>query len=285
MIKPLRLFDGEALRKFLNITILLNPIKKKGKLIRFTPILILLVCLSSCVSYDQLVNFQGAEEQTEGQALNIPAIRIQANSVLDIKVFGVDTEIAAPFNVASTDNIGNFLDPQSIQLVGYLVNKEGFIDFPVLGKISVAGLTTTEATDLMVKKLGGYLKSPVVRIRLLNFTVTVTGEVNRQGSFTVFNDRISLPEALALAEGLTDYANRKDILIVREDSGKRIFKRVDLSSANFFQSEYYYLRQNDMIYVEPIKAKRGAIADQTNKTLPIFSAIGTLVAVIIALVK
>lgn len=261
--------------------------RKNSKLMKFASILalVLQISMSGCISYEQLVNFQEDGSPSNTLPLNIPVIRIQANDVLDIKVFGADTQISAPFNVAAADNMGTFLTPQTIQIAGYLVNKEGLVDFPVLGKISVVGLTTTEATELIVKKLNNYLKDPVVRIRLLNFAVTVTGEVNRQGTFTVFNERISLPEALALAEGLTDYANREEILIVREENGKRILKRVDLSSVEFFRSEYYYLKQNDLIYVEPIVAKRGAIIDQTNKTLPIISAAGTIIAVILALVK
>lgn len=257
---------------------------------RFTLLIIIVLYFSlyGCIPYNKLVNFQENPKDVnplDTLPLHIPNIKIQANDVLDIKVFGADKEIAAPFNVASAENVGNFFDPQAIQIVGYLVNQEGIIDFPVLGKIAVAGFTISEATEAIKQQLQTHLKDPVVRIRLLNFTITVTGEVNTQGTYTIFNERISLPDALAMAGGLTDYANRKNILLVREDKGKRILKRVDLSSANFFQSDYYYLKQNDMIYVEPLKAKRGAITDQTNKTLPIVSTAATVIAVIFALFK
>lgn len=259
---------------------------------------LVIVCsfsMSGCISYKELISFQEIPQSKDSLQSNnpldtfdlaIPTVKIQPNDVLDIRVFSIDPEMAAPFNVAPAGgNSSNFLDPQSIQIAGYLVSQEGLIDFPVLGQIPVKGLTTNGIAAVIVDKLKSYLKNPIVKIRLLNFTVAVTGEVNRQGTFTVLTERISLPEALALAGGLTDYAGRKNILVVREENKIRILKRVDLSSVDFFKSDYYYLQQNDLIYVEPIKAKRGAITDQTNKTLPIISAAGTLIAIIIALIK
>lgn len=263
----------------------------------FSVILLTMFSLNGCISHDQLLNYrQGLSDPSDSSNVktayplvlpvqHIPTIKIQANDVLSIKVYSTDVETAAPFNITPMSEAGNLNTLESIKLSGYLVDKQGVIDFPVLGRLYLDGLSISEAKEEIKEALKKYLKDPVVNIRLLNFTVTVSGEVNNQGSFSVFSERISLPDALALAGGLTDYANRTNLLIVRESNDTQIFNRIDLTSSAVFQSEYYYLKQNDLIYVEPIKAKAGAVPDQTSKTIPIISAAGTLIAIIVALLK
>ena len=242
--------------------------------------------MSSCISHQQLVNYQeNLPDTTLLAPKKLPNIRIQPNDVLGIKVFSTEMELAAPFNLTSPQQSESFFNIESIQLSGYLVNQEGTISFPVLGTLKLEGLSISEAKDSIVKKLKLHLKDPIVNLRLLNFRVTVSGEVRNPGAFNVVNERVSMLDALALAGDMTDYADRKDVLLVRENAGIQSIVHINLQSASIFQSEYYYLRQNDLIYVKPIKAKSGAIEDQTSKTVPILSAAATVAAVLIALFK
>jgi polysaccharide biosynthesis/export protein len=247
---------------------------------------VLLVMLAGCVSHKQLLNYQENFPGTPEMTINkLPNIRIQPNDVLSIKVFGSEMELVAPFNITSSEQSGSFVNLEAIQLTGFLVNQQGTIDFPVLGKLKLEGLSVTEVKDSLVERLKTYLKDPVVNVRLLNFRVTVSGEVRNPGAFNVVNERISVLDALALAGDLTDYADRRDILLVRESNGVRSLNRINLQSADFFHSEHYFLKQNDLIYVKPLRAKAGAVQDQSSKAVPILSAAATVAAVLIALFK
>lgn len=238
----------------------------------------------SCVSHKSLLNYRvnfPVDEQT--QISNAPKITLQPNDVVSIKVYSVDPEAAKPFNLLAPSENTNTFNTDLVQLNGYLIDADGTIDFPIIGKIMLQGLTTEEVKKLMLNVLEPHLVNPVVNIRLLNFKVTVSGEVLHPGTFNIFNERISLPEALSLAGDLTDYADRSTVLIVRESEGKRSFHRVNLLSADLFQSEFYYLHQNDLIYIEPVKAKTGAVRDQTSKTIPLITAAATLIAVLVGI--
>lgn len=245
-----------------------------------------ILAINGCVPYEQLVNYKLNTTAADTVAIrNAPAIRIQPDDVLRIKVYGPDETTAAPFNLTPIASGDDFVSIESIQLSGYLVDKSGSIDFPILGTLKLQGLTITEAKDLIMKRLLEHLKDPVVTLRLLNFKVTVSGEVQSPGSFFVINERITLPEALTLAGDLSNYANRNNVLLVREENGVRTSRRIDLQSPNLFQSEFFYLKQNDFVYVEPIKAKTGAVQDQSNKTLPVITAAATLIAVVVSILR
>ncbi len=238
--------------------------------------------LTNCVSYESLVNYgDKTSASTQIPIENAPKIVIQPYDVLSVQVHASNSEAAEPFKLTSDAEGAGGYNIELIQLNGYLIDEQGFIDFPTLGKIELKDLTIEEAKQLILGKLKPHLNDPVVNIRHLNFKVTVSGEVLRPGTRTIFDNRISLPEALSLAGDLTDYANRENILIVREQSGQRSFRRVNLLSASLFQSEYFYLKQNDLIYVEPVKAKTGAVRDQTSKTIPVVTAAATLIAVVV----
>lgn len=254
-------------------------------------ILILLgitVLLQSCISHESLMNYHTGEQLTINQPIpitNPKNIHIQVNDVLDIKVHSQDLVTAAPFNLIPSSGSNNFNNPNLYQLQGYLVDENGSIDFPVLGKVTVIGLTKEETKTLLVDSLKVYLKNPVVNIRFLNFKITVSGEVFQPGAFQIYNERITLSEVITMAGDLTPYADRKNILIVREIDNKRTFGRVDMSASNFFASEYYFLQQNDFIYIEPVAAKRGAVNDNSNKILPFVSAVVSIAALLISAFK
>ena len=168
--------------------------------------------------------------------------------------------------------------------MSYLVNIDGELNFPVLGKIKVEGFTNKEITDLLTKRLSDYIKNPVVNVRLINFKVSVLGEVGRPGTYPVTNERISIIEAISLARDLTIQGKRANVLLVREEHGKRVFVNIDLTNKKLFNSPYYYLAQNDVVYVAPNKAKMNASAASPNTGI-IISAISVLISLIAILTR
>lgn len=246
---------------------------------------ILFLC-NGCISYDKLTNYQESPAYADSVRItNAPEIRIQPSDVLSIRVFSSDTKSAMPFNITPADVGNNFTSVELIQLSGYLVDKAGTIDFPEIGTMAIAGMTISEVKEFVLEKLKIYLKDPVVNVRLLNFRITIAGEVLNPGSYNILNERVTIPEAISMAGDLTDYADRSNVLIVREENGVRSFHRVNLQTSDLFQSELFYLKQNDYLYIDPINAKAGAIQDQTNKTIPIITAAATLIAVVVSITQ
>ncbi|MEN0045648.1 MAG: polysaccharide biosynthesis/export family protein [Bacteroidota bacterium] len=225
---------------------------------------VLLQSLSSCVSYNELLYFRNngkIARQIDSTVVDIKNIRplvIQKNDVLSIMVRSFDQELATPFNVAS--NVG-----VTSELNTYQVDEDGLIDFPVLGKIELAGKTINKAKDTLSILLKEYLQSPSLNMRLINFRVSVLGEVEHPGTFALSSDRVSLLEAIGLAGDITPYGNVKNILIIREQNDHRTFENVNLQSTSFIRSDYYYLRQGDVIYVEPRRDKQAVVQDSFGK--------------------
>lgn len=214
--------------------------------------------LPGCASRKKLVYFQ----QNSGDTTQITANRnftpvFKTDDFLEIIVTGSDPEAVKPFNMP--DIVGNV--PQAGYTTGaparngYLIDARGTIDFPVIGKISLAGLNRMEATALIREKLDPYVGGPIVSIRILNFKVTVLGDVARPGTFQIPNERITLLEAIGLAGDLNISGVRKNVLVIRDTDGVKTETRVDLTSKDVFSSPVYYLHQNDVIYVQPNKAK------------------------------
>jgi len=254
-------------------------------------LLSLSLLLQSCVSYEELVNFQRGEPIQLDQLQDIEnqiALRIQPDDILHIRVFSKDPTGAAaqPFNLLPTGSTGNMgLNRDVVQLTGYLVNETGSIDFPIIGKIEVGGLTLQQARDMLSEQLKDYLVEPVVNVRLVNFRVIVMGEVQNPGTYSIQNERLTLLEALSMAGDLTSYARRDSILIIREENGQRNYARLDLHDSSIFLSPYFYLRQNDAIYVEPIEEKVAAVRDRTNEVLPWVAAFTSFVSLLVAFLR
>ena len=169
------------------------------------------------------------------------------------------------------------------QTSGYLVTDNGTIELPLLGTLSVGGLTNVQAAELVRGKLKTFLKEPTVNVRNLNFRVSVLGEVARPALFTIPNERLTLPEALGLAGDLTIYGRRDNVLIIREENGKRTFARLDLTKRDAFRSAYYSLRPNDIVYVEPSQA-RIATADRTFQIIPIVLGVVSILASVFTII-
>lgn len=258
--------------------------------------LILALSLASCVSHQELINFNEAnlpENQPEA-IVNAMNLTIQPEDLLRITVHSFDPLAAAPFNLEpqgqqNLQQIGNQVGQggnYTLELfMGYLVDQEGYIDFPVLGRIPVEGLTIEEAKMKIYELLQPYLKDPVVNMRYLNLKITILGEVQGPGVQRLSNKRVTLLEAIGMAGDLTDYANRNNILIIREEEGRRTYTRLDLQSAEVFTSPYFYLQQNDVIYVEPIQARVATVADPAQRIISYASAGLSIITLIIALTR
>ena len=244
---------------------------------------LLVVLLGSCASPKNIIYMQDVEPFRQGNIEQIYEPIIHEDDLLAIMVNSRDPELALPFNMPMvTYQLGTNNGTTGQQRVlGYLVDRYGDVDFPILGKIRASGLSRMQLTELIKKRLvdEDLIKDPIVTVQFLNFKVSVIGEVSRPGSFTVSGDRITLLEALSMAGDLTIYGNRKNVLLIRDNGGKKEYHRFDLTSIESLNSPYYYLQQNDVVYVEPNK---GRIAGGSVSTfLPyILSSLSTIVALI-----
>ena len=243
-----------------------------------------LLC-ASCGSSKKVVYLQDADVNKRIKAECEYKTVIQPDDLLSIIVSCDDVEAALPFNTPMI-GLGRETVGSSNQQVpqGYLVDKEGSIDFPVLGKLRVMGMTRNELADSLKERLGKYLKNPIVTVQYLNFRVTVLGEVKNPGSYKVLGERISILDALGMAGDLQINAKRKNVLVVREVDGEKQLARIDLTSTEFMDTPFFFLRQNDVIYVEP---NRGRIAGgNAGAFLPyILSSVSTMVAIIALIVR
>ncbi|MEL7251684.1 MAG: polysaccharide biosynthesis/export family protein [Bacteroidota bacterium] len=250
-------------------------------------VLYLTLSLSSCVSHQELLNFTEGQDlpMTPEDITNLPQLRIQPDDLLSIRVQALDIEAVLPFNVdpplANNVNVNGNIRPQ----LGYLVSREGTIEFPVLGEVNVLGMTTLELREYLEVELAPYLKEPVILVRYLNFRITVLGEVLNPSTFFVASERVTLLDALGRVGDLTPYANRTNVLIIREQNGQRQTTRLNLQDRNIFESPFFYLQQNDVIYVEPLPVRTAAIRDQSQRILPWFSAITALTTLVVTLTR
>lgn len=218
---------------------------------------LILSSLTSCRSPKEYIYLQNPENiARQQQTPNFEAI-VQPDDVLQITVSSQNPEAAEPFNQRQkTNDVAN----RNIQSQGFLVSKDGFIEFPVLGSIKVGGYTRSALIDILKNKLSPYVTDAVVTIAVLNFKVTVLGEVGSPGIVSVNSDRVTLLDAIAQSGDLTINSLRKNILIIRDNQGQKTFARVDITNADLVNSPYYYLKQNDVVYVEPRRAKYDATA-------------------------
>ncbi len=246
--------------------------------------LIGLLLLNSCASPKNLVYFQNIDAVAEiNSEHHQPSI--QPSDLISVNISAMDVEAARPFNlpVVSYNNINGTITGVPKQQA-YLVDPSGNIEFPVLGKLHVVNLTRTEAIELIRDKLSDYINNPIVNLQILNYKVTILGEVRTPGTYSITGDRITILEGLGLAGDLTIQAKRENILVIREQNGKKSHYRIDLTDNKLFQSPAYYLLQNDVIYIEPNKAKVNSAA--YSPIIPVsISVASTLIAVISLIVR
>ena len=212
---------------------------------------IVTLLFSSCASKKSVLYFQDSDN-IDLRRIQYQSPRIQANDIINIKVTALNPKSVEPYNIQNgvTPN-ASFIE--TLKLQGYLVSQEGNIVFPVLGSINVLDKTTSELEKYIKKLLidGGHVNDPAVSVRLLNSKFTVLGEVNNPGTFTITENNITLLQALGYAGDLDITASRKDILVLRDNNGVQQTKRIDLTTTDWFRSEFYYIKQNDVIVVNP----------------------------------
>lgn len=243
--------------------------------------------VSSCVPRKEIAYFQGIEGLSH-DSISKSSTVLKPNDLLSITVSSNNLESVRPFNLMSVSRPvsggGNDMGigSSSTQEVPYLVDSNGAIHFPVLGTIEVQGLTPTELREQLLGQLKEYIQDPIVNIRILNFTVSVLGEVRQPGTFSVVGERIALTEALGLAGDLTIYGQRENVLVVREINGTKTSKYLDLTNPEILNSEFYYLQQHDVVYVEPNRAQRQGASFNRNTT--VYISIASLLLSIIVLI-
>lgn len=211
--------------------------------------LLLLLIATSCATKKQIHYFQDAENLNDTAAVEAFRPRIEENDILHISLSSYNLEALRPFirQTGLETNIAN----TNPGLVGYLVNSAGNINYPVLGDIYVVGKTRREVEEILKEQLSAFITDVVVDVRIMNFKVTVIGEVTNPGVYTVNDERVTIPQALALAGDLTRDGKRDNIMIIREEEGKQMVTRVDMTQTALFNSEFFFLKQNDIVYVEP----------------------------------
>ncbi len=233
--------------------------------------LILYTSLSSCVTHSNLMLLNEGERTSDQglpiQNFSLPIIQPNDNLFIDLNgenEAALEPYVRARSNTQQFNNLGN----QNANLLGYLVNSKGEIEYPGLGTIQIGGLDIEEAQDYMEQQLSVYISNFTISIRLLNFRITIAGEVGGGGMIQVMNDRITILEALGQAGGLTPYSDLSNIELHREINGQRTYHVLNLHDKNIFESPYFYLKQNDYIYVRPLSQKTATVANQSRNILP-----------------
>lgn len=236
--------------------------------------------LASCGSHKDLAYFQEVMESGALDSASGKINTIQSGDVLTILVSSSTPELAVPYNLfaaraqVATNNSSSKIT-SNVTAEGYTVDANGNIQFPVLGEIHVAGLTRAEIAANLKAKLEEVMPDPVVTVNLVNFYVTVIGEVARPGTYNFPGDRLTLLEALGFAGDLNVYGNRERVMVIREENGGRHVEILNLKSKNIFSSPYFYLKQNDVVYVEAVGAKAKSVSTFTTY-FPIITSLASL---------
>ena len=252
--------------------------------------LLFIAFLTSCNSTKKVPYFQDISLNSQSKLDSTATFSepiIQSDDILSISVFTLDDKTNMVINQvgsqAISSNVGALAPigatpPNS----GFLVDKNGEIDLSVIGKVKVSGLTTFQARDYIKQRAAIVYANPNVQVRFANFKITVLGEVARPASYVLPNEKVTVLDALGLAGDLTIFGKRENVILIRENNGVKEFARLDLNTKRLFESPYFYLKQNDVIYVEPNEGKAASLNQARTQTIAI---IGTALTVLIALIS
>lgn len=262
----------------------------KKNVISFSIFALMILMLASCAGSKKVAYFQNAVDGVVKQSEGLYDAKIMPKDILTITVSTTNPEAATPFNltISNTLNATGQMYSGSGALQTYLVDNNGEIEYPVIGKIKVAGLTKNECQELVKSKIKAFLaedEDPIVTVRMSSYRVTIIGEVRSPGVIPVGTEKMSILEALASAGDLTIYGKRDNVMLIREEAnGQKTVHRLNLNDANIISSPYYYLQQNDIVYVEPngVQAKNSAIGSSTTIW---FSFVGIVTSVASLLVN
>ena len=230
--------------------------------------------ISSCASKKNTVYFQNSKDKTQ-QVQSYTNELIQKNDILNISVTALDMTSIAPF---IKDKLIS-RNMEQLLIDGYKVTEDGSVNLPLVGNITIAGLSTADASIKIQKELKKSVIDPIVNIRVLNNKITVLGEVNHPGTFPVYDPKINIIQALGLAGDITIYGKKNNIKLIREINGNCITKEIDITDADFIKSDFYYLKNNDIIYVEPTFAriKNSGYIGQISNVATVFSLIMSII--------
>jgi len=246
-----------------------NERQKYAGLLLFALLLLTLIT-TSCSTKKDVVYFQDIENYApKATDRTMHQVNIATNDNLLIRVSALNPTAAEPFNVIGSSTVsgtGGYMEWR-----GYLVDDKGEINFPVIGRVKVGGLTKDAAERLLENKITEYIANPTVNIRIMNYQISVLGEVNRPGTYTITDERVSLPQLLSLAGDLTILGERRNVQIFRMENGVKKYFTVDLTNPEIFYSPLYYLQQNDLVYVSPNKARIRTAGSNQNLSLIITS--------------
>ena len=262
----------------------------KKNVISFSIFALMILMLASCAGSKKVAYFQNAVDGVVKQSEGLYDAKIMPKDILTITVSTTNPEAATPFNltISNTLNATGQMYSGSGVLQTYLVDNNGEIEYPVIGKIKVAGLTKNECQELVKSKIKAFLaedEDPIVTVRMSSYRVTIIGEVRSPGVIPVGTEKMSILEALASAGDLTIYGKRDNVMLIREEAnGQKTVHRLNINDANIISSPYYYLQQNDIVYVEPngVQAKNSAIGSSTTIW---FSFVGIVTSVASLLVN
>ena len=247
--------------------------------------MLLVLFIVSCKAPKDIVYFQESENLEQITSGNRFIATYKPHDIISIKVSAPDAAIAIPFNAGTASlnsESGALTTSTTAPRPSYLIDDNGMIEFPVLGELKIGGLSSAEVKDMIKEKLTEYINDPIVSVRLENFKITILGEVQNPGPFTVNNERITLIEALGLAGDLGIQGKRTNITVIREENNTQVIHKVDLTSKDVFSSPVYYLSQNDVVYVEPnaSKAKSSKNSNWPRVLTSVTSVLGIIISVI-----
>jgi len=266
----------------------------KMKQIKAFALLLGVVVLASCASQKRVIYLQDAQADEQIKIAQDYQIRIKPLDRLTVVVNSRDPELAAPFNTSTSFNslTGTPLSTYSSNATSLqirTVDEDGNLDMPIIGPIQCKGKTRSELAQEIADKIreGGYISDPTVNIQFADMKISVIGEVARPGQYNITNDRISLLDALSLAGDLTIYGVRSDVKVIREENGVRTTASLDLTSQDIYDSPYFYLQQNDVIYVKPNKyrAQAGEISQNRSFYISLISTAVSVATLIVTLTR
>lgn len=247
--------------------------------------LVIAITFASCATTVNVPYFRDVPDSTKVKLIAEAPYSdpvIQPDDILAITIITIDPTTAAPVNQAANVPV----TASSTQVApGLLVDKDGNISLPIIGVVKVAGLTTYQAKQLLQKKAQQYFKDPDVQLRFANFKITVLGEVAHPATYILPNEKVSVLDALGLAGDLTIYGRRENVMIIRDNNGVKETSRIDLNSTDLFKSPYFYLRQNDVVYVEPNKAKIVASDAGQSKVVTIVASVSATLLILLLRLK
>jgi len=249
---------------------------------KITVLFLIAIALTSCVSRKKMVYFQNVSSVSDNHYE--PKVQPGDEVLIVVNVTSPNEALAAPFNPTTVNLSPGTGAGQAGEGRIYVVDKDGYIPLPLVGQVKLGGLTKADALDLVRTEIKKYINDPVISIKVVNFKVAVLGEVASPGTYNYPGERLTLPEALGLAGDLTIYGKRNNVLVIRELSGKKTYNYVDLTKVDFMQSEFYYVSQNDLIYVEPNKSRINSSAVGRDVTI-IISSVSVLLSIISLLTR